>query len=258
LSSLLSVAPCSRRLRAGARRRCPSKAGATTTATSTSRSWHGSSGPIRTRLRIGAFYIGMAEHREPYDARECAAKTASRIPVTDRGSREKSGSTVLPDGESLKGQEHGGEAGVPANKPDPTLRKTRAIWSRMDCLNPSLQRWKRTSRATACQGADGRIERFHFRRSKLSLPSDGQRDRSRGRTGDLRRAITFDSHGHGITFGSRGPWRRSVRSSPRAGKPATWRRTAGASMSMLGGSRNEISRNSDGRLLWPSRSLWMA
>src|SRR4051794_14967341 len=35
----------------------------------------------------------------------------------------------------------------------------------------------------------------------------GQRGRSRGRTGDLRRAVTFDSYGHGIAFGLRGPWR---------------------------------------------------
>src|SRR3954454_11917422 len=31
--------------------------------------WRGSSGPTRICLRIGAFCMGMAEHREPYDAR---------------------------------------------------------------------------------------------------------------------------------------------------------------------------------------------
>ena len=45
---------------------------------------------------------------------------------------------------------------------------------RLDCLNPSLQRWTVTSRATACQGAVGRIGRFTFRRPKLPLPNDGQ------------------------------------------------------------------------------------
>ncbi len=145
---------------------------------------------------------------------------------TREAGRGASGSTVSPDGESLWGQEHDGEAGVRANVPDPMPRKARAIWSRMDCLNPSHQRWKRTSRATACKGAVGRIGRFRFRRPKLPLPSDGQRGRSRGRTGDLRRAITFDSHGHGIAYGPRGLWRRSGRSSPRAGKPSTWRRAA--------------------------------
>ena len=117
-----------------------------------------------------------------------------------------------------------------ANMPDPTPRKTRAIWLRMNCLNPSLQRWKFTSHATACKGADGRIGWFSSRRPKLPLPSDGQRGRSRGRTGDLRRAVTFNSCGHGIAFGPRGPWRRSGHSSPGTGKPFTWRRTAGALM----------------------------
>ena len=150
------------------------------------------------------------------------------LPQAGEAGRDASGSTVLPYGESLWGQEHDGEAGVRANMPDPMPRKARAIWLRLDCLNPSHQRWKRTFRATACKGAVGRIGRFHFRRPKLPLPSDGQRGRSRGRTGDLRRAITFDLHGHGIAFGPRGPWRRSGRSSPRTGKPSTWRRAAGA------------------------------
>ena len=118
------------------------------------------------------------------------------------------------------GQEHDGEAGVRANMPDPMPRKARAIWSRLDCLNPSHQRWKRIFRATACQGAVGRIGRFHFRRPNLPLPSDGQRGRSRGRTGDLRRARTFDPTGHGIAYRPRGP-RRSGRSSPRTGKPVS-------------------------------------
>ena len=147
---------------------------------------------------------------------------------TGEAGRSASGSTILPDGESLMGLEHDGKAGVRANMPDPTPCKVRAIWSRLNCLNPSLQRWNVTSRATACKGAVGRIGRSTFRRLKLPLPSDGQRGRSRGRTGDLRRARTFSSHGHGIAYRPRGPWRRSGRSSSRTGKPSTWRRTAGA------------------------------
>ncbi len=146
---------------------------------------------------------------------------------TGEAGRGASGSTILPEGESHKGPQHDGEAGVWANMPNPTPRKARAIWSRLDCLNPSLQRWNVTSRATACQGAVGRIGRSSFRRPKLPLPSDGQRGRSRGRTGDLRCARTFDLHGHGIAYRPRGLWRRSGRSSPRTGKPSTWRRAAG-------------------------------
>ena len=147
---------------------------------------------------------------------------------TGEAGRNASGSTVLPNGESLRGQEHDGKAEVRANMADPSPRKTRAIWLRMNCLNPSLQRWKLTSRATACKGAVGRIGRFSSRRPKLPLPSDDQRGRSRGRTGDLSRARTFNSHGHWIAYRPRGPWRRSGRSSPRTGKPFTWRRAAGA------------------------------
>ena len=58
--------------------------------------------------------------------------------------------------------------------PDPLSRKARVIGSKLDCLNPSLQRWNVTPRATACQGAVGRIGRFTFRRPKLPLPNDGQ------------------------------------------------------------------------------------
>ena len=44
---------------------------------------------IRTCLRSGAFCMAMAEHREPYDARVCAVKTAGRILIQDERSREK-------------------------------------------------------------------------------------------------------------------------------------------------------------------------
>jgi hypothetical protein len=162
----------------------------------------------------------------------CAVENGKSNPCLRQGKPGEMlpGQPSHPTAKASWGPEHDGKAGVRANMPDPTPRKARAIWSRLDCLNPSHQRWKRTSRATACQGAAGRIGRFHFRRPKLPLPSDGQRGRSRGRTGDLRRAITFDLHGHGIAFGPRGSWRRSGRSSPRTGKPSTWRRTAGATM----------------------------
>ena len=159
-----------------------------------------------------------------------AKRRVESLSQTGGAGRDASGSIVLPDGESLRGQEHDGKAGVRASMPDPMPCKTRAIWSRMNCLNPSHQRWKRTFCVTACKDAVGRIGQFRFRCPKLPRPSDGQRGRSRGRTGDLRRAITFNSCGHGIAYGPRGSWRRSGRSSPRAGKPSTWRRTAGALM----------------------------
>jgi hypothetical protein len=48
------------------------------------------------------------------------------------------------------------------------------------------------------------------------------------------------------TVGGRPPRRRSPRSSPRAGKPPTWRRGAGCSMSSLRGTRDAKCRSSAG------------
>ena len=109
-----------------------------------------------------------------------------------------SGSTVLPEGESLKGQEHGGEAasGEHARTNAP---KTRAIGSRMDCLNQPPAMDKQIPR-DARKGAVGRIGRFHFRRR--DSPAERRRTRPfKGANRNLRRAITFDSHGHGMAFG---------------------------------------------------------
>src|SRR3954451_2601714 len=57
--------------------------------------------------------------------------------------------------------------------PDLSSCKARVIRSRLDCLNLRLQRWNRTSIATACMGdADG-IERYELRR--LNFPPIGRR-----------------------------------------------------------------------------------
>src|SRR3954452_4300335 len=58
----------------------------------------------------------------------------------------------------------------------------------------------------------------------------GLRGRSRGRTGHLRRARTSTDRESGIACRARAPWRRSPRSSPRAGEPPTWRRGVGDSV----------------------------
>ena len=72
----------------------------------------------------------------------------------------------------------------------------------------------------------------------------GQRGRSRGRTGHLRRARTSTDRESGIAYGARALRRRSPRSSPRAGKPSTWRRGAGDSASPgAGGTRDAGRRN---------------
>ena len=67
---------------------------------------------------------------------------------------------------------------------------------------------------------------------------------SRGRTRYLRDARERSFTGkHGIAYGARALWRRSSRSSPRTGKPSTWRRGAGVSMPEQGGTRDADCRN---------------
>jgi hypothetical protein len=46
------------------------------------------------------------------------------------------------------------------------------------------------------------------------------------------------SRNYGIAYGARALWRRSPHSSPRAGKPPTWRRGTGVAMSGHGGARD--------------------
>ena len=54
-----------------------------------------------------------------------------------------SGPPALPGRETARGPQHGGEARNAVKTPKALLCKARVIWRRPDCLNPSLQRWKR-------------------------------------------------------------------------------------------------------------------
>jgi hypothetical protein len=62
-----------------------------------------------------------------------------------------------------------------------------------------------------------------------NLSTDGRwlTNRSRERKGCLSRAIKFPRCKRGIAYGARALWLRSPHSSPRTGKPSTWRRGAG-------------------------------
>jgi len=78
---------------------------------------------------------------EPYAGGLCAVKNGGSNPCRRQ---EKLGEMLLGQPSYLMakvfgGQEHDGEAGVRANMPDPMPRKARAIWLRLDCLNPSHQ-----------------------------------------------------------------------------------------------------------------------
>ena len=127
----------------------------------------------------------------------------------------------LPDGESQKGQQHAVEAGDGPKACTAALRKTRAIWRKLDCLNPSPQRCNCTCPSITASNREATgIRRGQKSAARTFRPvGDGERARSRGRTGRLRRARDVEHDGkRGIAYGARAPRRRSPRSSPRAGK----------------------------------------
>jgi len=72
----------------------------------------------------------------------------------------------------------------------------------------------------------------------LRTEGDGQRAHSRERTRHLRRAERQQSRNCGIAYGARALWRRSPHSSPRTGKPSTWRRGTGVVMPEHRGTRD--------------------
>src|SRR3954453_17416467 len=89
----------------------------------------------------GGICGGKSQQWLSYPTKRAPWKTASRIPVSDRGSRER---CFRVNRLTRRRKPHGdqsidGKAGVRANMPDPTPRKARAIWLKLDCLNPSHQ-----------------------------------------------------------------------------------------------------------------------
>ena len=131
----------------------------------------------------------------------------------------------LPGGESQRGQEHAVEAGGAPKAFRASSRKPRAAWQRLDCLNPRFLRWNAsppdhnayTSGPSGYSGLEGVA-------GTLRPVGDGERPHLRNRTGCLPCATTSDTRKRGIPYGARALGERSPRSSPRTGKPPTWRR----------------------------------
>ena len=65
--------------------------------------------------------------------------------------------------------------------------------------------------------------------AKGNLSTDGRQvtNCSRVQKGCLNRADKFPKRKRGIAYRARAPWQRSPHSSPKTGKPSTWRRGAG-------------------------------
>jgi hypothetical protein len=157
-----------------------------------------------------------------------------------------SGSTDLPGGESQRGQKHVGKAGCARRHVGRLACKTRVIWRRL----MSLKLGPRDERASpdhhvyagpAVMDAD-HVGIQMFIGDDVAdecLPTVGRRTRSplKGHNEPpTSRSIRPIASHHGIAYGARALWRRSPHSSRSRGKPGTWRRGTGDSMTRQGGS----------------------
>src|SRR5262249_19297439 len=107
-------------------------------------------------------------------------------------------------------------------------RKTRAIASALDCSNPSLRGRNGTSTGRTLETGTAPLA---WCGGVAHAPPKGQplaMSHGRRRTGDLRRAMTYDVTEQGIAYGARARGRRSSRSRRggcvppgRTGKPST-------------------------------------
>jgi len=107
-------------------------------------------------------------------------------------------------------------------------RKTRAIWRKLYCLNPNSQWCNRIPTATTYESGAVRNRLIDFLNLQPqpdgrweTIPSEGMSRTPKSHS--TRLTLTE----HEIAYRGRPPRRRSSRSSPRQGKPATWRRGTG-------------------------------
>src|SRR6266851_4689581 len=110
-------------------------------------------------------------------------------------------------------------------------RKTRVTWRRPDCLNLSSQGCNGSSSDTTSWSGVAGSGRLGIRR--LESPSGGRwpmRSLKGMHEAPKSRSTRRSVREGGIAYGARALWQRSLRSSPRAGKPSTWRREAGVSI----------------------------
>lgn len=139
-------------------------------------------------------------------------------------------SSGLPKPERVRGQEHAGKAEGKVKALKLPLCKTRVIWQRLDCLksnpkwppvDPSPQRLRAMLTHTQC---------WDYALSNLIGLGDERRVRLRD---EWTAYVTLSRSyivNHEIAYGTRVLWQQSLRSSPRTGKPSTWRREAGNSI----------------------------
>jgi hypothetical protein len=133
----------------------------------------------------------------------------------------------LPGGESQREKSHAVEAGSSRRcvwkaglqdlrdtakakllEPQYPAMKTLSLDYRIYITRPSVYQW-----------------RSSLHRESLDRWAAGN-DPLKG-TNRVPKSHKFPMHKRGIAYGARALWQRSLRSSPRTGKPSTWRREAG-------------------------------
>ena len=143
------------------------------------------------------------------------------------------GSSSLPKSERTRGQQHTGKAESEGKALKSLFRKTRVIWQRLYCLksnpkwpsvDPSPQRLRAMLTRVRC-GDDAP--------DNLIGLGDERRVRLRDEWTAYVTLVRSDTVNHEIAYGTRVLWQQSLHSSPRTGKPFTWRRETGNSTPRL-------------------------
>jgi hypothetical protein len=134
----------------------------------------------------------------------------------------------LPGGESQRGQSHAVEAGSIGRCVRWAVLQDLRDMAKARLLEPQFPAMK-------CASLDYRISTA--RPSDLAntmfvgkgLPTDGRRVMNplKGTKRVPKSRVMFLMRKRGIAYRARALWQRSLRSSPRTGKPSTWRREAG-------------------------------
>lgn len=136
--------------------------------------------------------------------------------------------------ERRRGQEHAGKAGGGWSQPKSLPCKIRVVWPRLDCLKSNLVGSSATpSKASWLISATPHTVVPACNRRKSVRRDAGRRVQTRDEWTAYPTLERTTSAKHTIAYGTRVLWRRSLHSSPRPGKPATWRREAGSSMFRL-------------------------
>ena len=143
------------------------------------------------------------------------------------------GSSGLPKPERVRGQQHTGKAENEVKALNSLLCKTRVIWQRLYCLKSNPMRPPVDPSPQRLRAMLIRIQCWDDAPDNLIGLGDEQRVRLRDEWTAYVTLVRNDTVNHEIAYGTRVLWQQSLRSSPRTGKPSTWRRETGNSTPRL-------------------------